>query len=217
MPIEVFWTDARIAMLLELKKQGKTGVQIAKHFGVTKNSVAGAVFRSDHPEMFRIKKQRAEERERRRAERKQQSEKNRKERREVREFSSRNERRKSRNIAWTFGTRVGTIRRERNKPGGKDFWETGNDGAGKKLWELGARECPWPLGKFESVAEFFCGAPSENGRTYCSKHCDIAYLSFAPSYLYRHDPDYDPTPLPDYGGSQIYTRFRFQILDKRPR
>jgi GcrA cell cycle regulator len=190
-----FWTPVRIASLLEQKKRGKSGTEIAKFFGVTKNSVAGAVFRCNHPEMFRIKKQRAEMRARLRAEKAEQRKAFRK---AFGPKSPREERRRARNRAWTFGTQVGTIRREREEQGGKEFWKTRNEGTGKKLCELGARECHWPLGKFEPMAEFFCGARSETGRVYCSKHCDIAYLLVPASYLYKHDPDYDPSVKNSY-------------------
>lgn len=44
-----------------------------------------------------------------------------------------------------------------------------------RIWDLQEGCCKWPLGEAMEKAEFFCGAPSETGTSWCSYHCAIAF------------------------------------------
>jgi GcrA cell cycle regulator len=53
--------------------------------------------------------------------------------------------------------------------------------AGKvTLMELGAHHCKWPIGDPASDTFRFCGEPREGERSYCSRHCEVAYVKPRP-------------------------------------
>lgn len=59
----------------------------------------------------------------------------------------------------------------------------------KKLNDLDANDCRWPIGDPRQDDFHFCAAPKELGRPYCAHHCA---LSFDNTKLNRRS---EPRPL----------------------